>query len=162
MLQLLALTDWTDCEWELVWLRTETNLMFSLAVASSLNFCLDVLRKECLSYSWELWCTNQNADKSAYCPSRSSNIYEFFGSCCSMEACQISLHNSVLSSSLYCTNNPLFICQDIFYCCSLCSWAGITMTLLCHWECMGCSLFRQITVRILTKHICLTLPFYRL
>lgn len=35
---------------------------------------------------------------------------------------------SVLWSSFYCVDEPLFICQDVFYCCSLRSWAGITMT----------------------------------
>lgn len=33
--------------------------------------------------------------KGAGKPSRSSNIYEFLGSCCSTESCWVSLHNSV-------------------------------------------------------------------
>lgn len=52
----------------------------------------------------------ENTDKSAHYPGRFSNINEFFSSCCSTEASWISLRNAMLSFSLYCANEPLFIC----------------------------------------------------
>lgn len=66
--------------------------------------------------------------KRAYYPGRPSNIYEFFSSCGSVEACWISLRSPELSSSLYSANGTRFIWQDFFY----------------HWRCIHLPIYESI------------------